>query len=187
MRDRIRNGFTIVEMLMVVAVLAVLMGIVGTAATSAIRQARSRKAKALQQCVQVGVATYYAQKGYWPPKSGKIQQLADKGIENGKSSYTLTDAEYDAVMTEIATVSVKGKNAVPVMDVNGLIVAQKGVANRRDASGREFREAIKKRKRASPMKLSDMAFGYQESSHGYFRRFRMTYNAASDSVTVDLQ
>ena len=188
MRNRIRSGFTIVEMLVVIAVLAVLVGIVGTAATSAIRQARSRKAKALQQCVEVGIATYYAQKGYWPPKSGKIQQMADKGVDNGKSSYTLTDAEYDAVMTELAKVSVKGKSAVPVMDITGLIVAPSAAANRKGTTGQEFREAVKKHKKhGSTLTLSQMVFGYQESSRGQFRRFRITYNAASDSVKVELQ
>lgn len=185
MRNRIRNGFTIVEMLMVVAVLAVLMGIVGTAASSAIRQARSRKAVALQQCVQVGIATYHAQKGHWP---GKLKNLAENG-GGDESVHELSVDDYDGVMLELAKVSVQGKNA-PVMDVSGLIVARKGLAgkdyrNPPKASGQEFREAVKQgKKRGAPVALNDMAFGYQESSHGYFRRFHITYNADSDSVTV---
>ena len=40
MKLRKKRGFTIVEMLMVIAVLAVLTGIVATAATSVIRKSR---------------------------------------------------------------------------------------------------------------------------------------------------
>ena len=59
-----RNGFTIVEMLMVIGVLAILTGIVTVAATSAIRQARVRRADALANILQNGIATFYAQNGY---------------------------------------------------------------------------------------------------------------------------
>jgi prepilin-type N-terminal cleavage/methylation domain-containing protein len=68
---RARKGFTIVELLMVIAVLAVLMGIVSTAATSVIRKARTRENEALRSALQAGIATYCQQEGYWPPgKSG---------------------------------------------------------------------------------------------------------------------
>ena len=43
-----RRGFTIVEMLMVIAVLGILLGIVTTAASSAIRQARVKRAEAMR-------------------------------------------------------------------------------------------------------------------------------------------
>ena len=51
-----------------------------------------------------------------------------------------------------------------------------------------IRDAIKKkRKHGSTLTLSEMAFGYQESSRGYFRRFHIFYNEESDSVSVDTQ
>lgn len=201
MNRRSRSGFTIVEMLMVVAVLAVLTGIVGTAASSAIRQARSRRGEALRGIVQSGIATYYAQKGEWPVK--KLQNWAESGVEDSAKSKARTehqagrqkkplprldDSDYDDLMRELARVSTKGSSAVPVMDVSGLIVVRKGDAGKKNAFGQEFREAVKKHKKhGSTLTLSDMVFGYQESSKGLFRRFHVYYNDASDSVTVERQ
>ena len=41
-----RRGFTIIELVMVIAILGILLGIVTTAAANSIKQARSRKAEA---------------------------------------------------------------------------------------------------------------------------------------------
>ena len=51
-----KKGFTIVELLMVIAILGVLLGIVTTAATASIRQSRERQAKAMQNTLQNGIA-----------------------------------------------------------------------------------------------------------------------------------
>lgn len=201
--NRSKSGFTIVEMLVVVAVLAVLTGIVGTAASSAIRQARNRRTTALKQLVEVGIATYYAQKGWWPPKGGKLDKWASDGVSQSDKSTAdsesrsgrqkkglprLQDSDYDRMMRELVSVSIKGSGAVPVLDPTGLIVASSGAASKRNSYGQEFRDAVKKhRKHGSTLSLSDMVFGYQESSRGYFRRFHVFYNEESDSVTVDTQ
>ena len=37
------------------------------------------------------------------------------------------------------------------------------------------------------LKVSEMVFGYTEPKYGRFRRFKVKYNADSDSVTVDLK
>ena len=203
MINRSKSGFTIVEMLMVVAVLAVLTGIVGTAASSAIRQARNRRTTALKQLVEVGISTYYAQKGWWPPKGGKLDKWAKDGVDQGdkdraaseyrsgrqkKGLPRLDDTDYDKVMSEIVGVSIRGSGAVPVMDPMGLIVAPSSAASRKNTYGQEFRDAVKKRrKHGSTLTLSEMVFGYQEGSKGYFRRFHIFYNEESDSVSVDTQ
>jgi prepilin-type N-terminal cleavage/methylation domain-containing protein len=64
--NRLKQGFTIVEVLVVIAVLAILMGIVTTAASSAIKQARDRRASAMKVTLQAGLATYYARENKWP-------------------------------------------------------------------------------------------------------------------------
>ena len=61
-----RRGFTIIELVMVIAILGILLGIVTTAAAGAIRQAREKKADACCAVVQAAFETYYAQKGEWP-------------------------------------------------------------------------------------------------------------------------
>ena len=180
-----RSGFTIVEMLMVIAVLAVLMGIVGTAASSAVRNARGRKAEALRSLVQVGIATYHAQKGCWPPENGKLDDLSGRGVEAGKSSIYLDDTDYDKLMTELVTVSMKGRSAVPVIDPTGLIVVDNGSASKPGSSGQEFRQVVKKRKHGSTLQLNKMVFGYQDPATGGFCRFRVRYNGETDSISVE--
>lgn len=182
---RRRGGFTIVEMLMVVAVLGVLITIVTTAASSAMRQARDRKASALKATVRSGILAYKNQKGYYPPKSGALQKWADNGLNGGKHVDYLSDSEYDQMMREIVSVSIKGTAATPVLDPTGLLVIGAGGAGRKNVHGQEFKEAVKKNKaHGSTLTLSSMSFGYPESSQGYFRRFVVKYNADTDDVTV---
>lgn len=177
MRNAVRKGFTIVEMLMVLGIIAVLLGLVTSAATSAIKHARDHKASACQQIIQAGIASYRAQLGEWP---GRLKSLSENGVPNNKRYYTLETSEYDQVISEVVKESVNG-NGTPLMDVNGLIVAPK---SSNGSWGIEFREAVKKQKKhGGKIKVSDMAFGYQDSS-GHFHRFTITYNPDADNVTV---
>ena len=94
MKLRKKRGFTIVEMLMVIAVLAVLTGIVATAATSVIRKSRVRKNEALRVALQAGIATYYQQEGYWPPdRSGKLQEWSRDGLDSSAKNRKWSDGE----------------------------------------------------------------------------------------------
>ncbi len=195
-----KKGFTIVEMLMVIAVLAVLTGIVTTAATSAIRQARSRKADALRDVLQNGISAYYAQRGYWPPKSGQLQKWADDGLDSkykskGQHVVALDDNAYDEMMQALVKDCVNA-SASPVMDVGNLAAARKTAAAQTDddgyprCTGRELRQylgALKAKggSSGSVLKVSEMVFGYTDAKTGRFRRFTVKYNADSDSVTVE--
>lgn len=182
---RLKKGFTIVEMLMVIAILAVLTGLITTAATSAIRNARKNKADAAKTMIQAGIATYYAQNDYWPPKSGELNKLARDGDTEGKTAVYLSEKEYDVVMSELAAISA-GKNAAsPVIDLTGLQVATKSAASRKNGTGLEYREAVKQnRAHGKTISLGDMVFGYAEPKTGYFKRFVIKYNIAADSVEV---
>ena len=37
------------------------------------------------------------------------------------------------------------------------------------------------------MKTGEMYFGYPESEHGWFRRFKMVYSVPGDTITVSKQ
>ena len=85
-----KRGFTIIELVMVIAIMGILLGIVTTAASGAIRQARVRKAEACCRVVQAAFETYYAQKGEWP---GGIESkiTGDQANSEGREGYTDTD------------------------------------------------------------------------------------------------
>ena len=128
--------------------------------------------------IQAGIATYRSQNGEWP---GPLKGYAENGLSGGRRNYTLNDSEYDQVLTELVKESVNSSAANPMMDVTGLIASPKGGNG---SWGVEFREAIKKQhKHGGTIKLSNMAFGYL-SQGGKFSRFKITYNADSDHVTV---
>lgn len=187
-------------MLMVIAVLAVLMGIVATAATSVIRKSRERKNEALRVALQTGIATFYQQKGYWPPAdSGCLQTWADKGITtaalkrewgNGVNIANLDPKEYDELMMFFVKECLNStKN--PYMDASGFTAVRASVAAASDYKkelspcfGEEVRSWVAKQRAGSAPKSSEMTFGYSNSEKGYFRRFIISYNADSDSVTV---
>ena len=205
MKLRKKRGFTIVEMLMVIAVLAVLTGIVATAATSVIRKSRVRKNEALRVALQAGIATYYQQEGYWPPsRNGKLQDWSRDGLDSsaknrkwsdGERVANLESDEYDELVRHLV-VRCLNASGNPIMDVSGLAATRK-----RDADGKkdkdenpmcyseDVRSWVAKQRarnsRGSTPKSGEMTFGYSNSEKGYFRRFIICYNADSDSVTVE--
>ncbi len=204
-----KRGFTIVEMLMVIAVLAVLTGIVVTAATSVIRKSRVRRNEALRAALQTGIATYYQQLGYWPPsKNGVLQQWSDDGINSSrkinnsdKDSYRkgnidrLDDDAYDKVMVAImrSCLNAKGNK---IMDLSSFTTILQDLAKHKDNDdnptgfGKDVRSWVSSGKAkgdaAEAVKIEDMTLGYATSNgKGRFRRFRIYYNADSDNVVVD--
>ena len=209
MKLRGKRGFTIVEMLMVIAVLAVLTGIVATAATSVIRKSRERKTEALCAALQTGIATFYQQQGYWPPsRSGTLQKWADDGLEssartrkwsNGGNVANLEPREYDELMQTLVKECLNASGN-PVMDVSGFTATTQDAANKTSSDAQErkdgnpgcFGEEVRswvakqqaKNSRGSTPKSNQMTFGYSNSRKGHFRRFIIYYNADSDSVTV---
>jgi len=197
-----RSGFTIVEMLVVIAVLAVLMGLVGTAATAAIRNARGKRADAMKRAWQAAITSYYAQKGEWPGA------LEDKAKNSKETVVDLEDTDLNSVFQEIVKESIDKAN--PLIDVSALYVcrnakvigcndlheersphneleenAQGGCSkvhfcgNLNCSGGMDFNEA-----RARNVSISSMAFGYPGKRYGKFRRYYIRYNTQTDTVTV---
>lgn len=183
MATKSRRAFTIVELMMVVGIIAVLMTIVTTAAGSAIRGARSQKADALVQMVQVGLETYYAQKEDWPGAFGsKVRNGIQSNISGDDDNYLLSDSEADECIAEMVKESVKGN---PLLDVTGLFVCRSENANSSQAVGMDFMDAVRGTKRSpKKMKVAEMAFGYPNASDGKFRRFKIVYSIPADSITV---
>lgn len=201
---RRRNGFTIIEMLVVIAILAVLLGIVGTAATAAVRNARVKRGNAMKRAWQGAITSYYAQKGEWP---GALESIAKS---SNKTIVDLNDGELNQVFQAVAKQSMEQAN--PLIDVSALYVCRNSSVigcndlhgencphNELDAEfhpngscsknhfcgnlncqgGLDFTKA-----RAAGVGISSMAFGYPGKYHGKFRRYYIRYNTQTDSVTV---
>lgn len=195
-----KKGFTIVELLVVIGILAILATIVVIAASGAMKNARGKRADAMRSALQTALDTYYAQVGEWP---SVIEQRASNMND---TSYSFSPTEIDKIFQEVVgkAYGKGGGEKSMLIDVSALFVANSSKLknsgwgcndnhkNKRDSnfcgnkncvSGMDFTEAVKKGAK-NRISLSQMAFGYQGTEEGRFRRFKISYNGATDSVKV---
>ena len=197
-----KRGFTIVEMLVVIAIIAILAGAITVGVNGMFYKSRLGRAKSMRAILQSGLETFYARSGEWPDP---IQKLSDGGSLD-KDAILLSDSEADECFRQIVRASAR-KNANPVMDPSALYVT---VANSREGCSdihRNWEDAVRygvigdnDRKCSNCMlgrdftdsakagnKIASMSFGYQGPNHGRFCRFRLYYYPKSDTVKVLLQ
>ena len=200
MKKTKRSGFTIVEMLTVVAVISILVTLVTKASVSSIKNSREKRSKVMAAAIEMGIATFHQQKGKWPKaiedyaESGEKPKAAawtfhsdacDKRAEAGADG--LSANEVDSVIREVVEESGKGN---PLFDVSGLVVTRASNApttwhgnnygDSKHVASYTFAEA-----RHRGIDVSNMAFGYQRRRDGSFRRFRIFYSPDTDSVKVE--
>jgi prepilin-type N-terminal cleavage/methylation domain-containing protein len=189
-----KRGFTIIELIMVLAIIAILLTVVVTALASSIQQARRRRSESACAVVQAGLATFYAQKDRWPGAIGEKIRSGSLGSrtnsegyygENNPNLIVLTAEEVREMIREMVRETKRGN---PIMDISGLFVSRdRGDANGK-GRGMDFREAIRGTKQSKKkMSLSEMHFGYPEAARGYFRRFKVTYSIPTDTMKVGQQ
>lgn len=197
-----RRGFTLVEMLIVIAVIGVLGGIITTAAVGAIKNGRSKRADAMCVALEQGIAAYYAQEGKWPDRIESAASNMDS------DTYTFNPDETDEIFQDVVGCGFgKGhaKHKAMLVDATALFVCDRtSVGNDRRGcydnhtnkkstatycagkgcrNGIDFAEATRKGGKVH-IPFSQMAFGFQGPENGKFCRFWITYNGQSDSVKV---
>lgn len=197
---RTRRGFTLVEMLAVVAVLGILATIIIASTTSLLKQGRSKRANAMRVMLEQAIATFYAQTGEWPQE---IESAAKQ--DEDEAVVYFTAKQCDSIFREVIGKGYgKSGDKSMMIDTSGLFVCNASrVGNGGDGCndnhsddtkqnycggrgcglGMDFKTAVtRSSKRYVP--FENMAFGYAGSQEGHFCRFWITYNRRTDKVSV---
>ena len=172
-----KRGFTIVELMVVIAVIAILATLVTKAAQSSIREAREKDGRIMAEAIRMGIANYHAQTGDWP---GKIENYAESGKSpSGNPGHpgALSKEDADEAIRQVIK---EGGSGNPLIDASGLFVASLTAADAKHGFGLKYGDA-----RRQGVSLENMAFGYQRKRDGEFRRFLIKYDPTNDTVSVE--
>ena len=173
-----KRGFTIIELLMVVAIIAVLATLVTTASVATMRSSRAKRREAMRIAWEAAIATYHAQDANekWPSAIESLAASADSGV--------LSESQAQEVFREIVKKSIGASGTKnPLIDPGGLFVAASGATDGK-STGLAFTDALHGGPHRRKIGVSRMEFGYQGRKSGRFRRFNIIYHAETDTVKV---
>ena len=188
------RGFTIVELMVVIAIISILMTLLFSGVRGAMSSARERRTSALCNAVQSGLAAYHAQYDEWPGRLGgyvKSDNVPDRpnkegpGNSHDPNKLVLEAAEVREMVKALVDEARKGN---PLVDVAGLYVSRSPGEAQDKGYGMDFVTAVRGSSRSKKrMTTSEMYFGYPDRDTGRFRRFKMVYSIPTDSLSVSTQ
>lgn len=184
-----RKGFTLIELMAVVAIIGVLLGMVMSVAANSIKISRKQKTEAICKIVTQGILTYREQKDEWPGSfTGTGSKSNTDGVNNRNNPdrLHLEPDQVRAMIKDIVEETVMKGN--PLLDVSGLFVSRDPGDENGRSYGLDFRDAVHGTKESPvKMKIAEMYYGYPEENYGYFRHLNMVYSRPTDSMEVTKQ
>ncbi|MFA7172821.1 MAG: type II secretion system protein [Kiritimatiellia bacterium] len=164
-RKNAKKGFTIVEMLVVVAVMAIIATLATGAVMKSMRTMRDKRADAMVSGLQMALNNYRAQQNKWPFDHAKDM----KKVGNSQTLYRAEGENNAAVFTEMFKSTGSSKSSY--IDPSAMLTRVNGA-----------RMSVKK---ALEQGKTDLPLGYPAPENtSEFKFFTVEYNLETDSVKV---
>lgn len=164
-----RCGFTIMEMMVVVAVMAIIASLVTGAAVKAIKSSRYKRIQATKVVLQAAIENYHAQEGEWPFDLHQMYQSTKK-----KSLYYAYDQTHPRINVDNSVVFNKMlSSTTPYLDGSALLARVNG------------RRMTVQQALANHESKSEICIGYPNPANTkQFFLYAVRYNSDTDSVNV---
>ena len=164
-RNRARGGFTILELLIVVAIIAIIATLATGAAIKAMKQSRERRVEVMANGLEIALANYRAQENEWPfDLSDCVQDF------NDRTRYWI-HGKYNVNAFKKLMHGGGGSSKTVYLDAGAYLVTAQG--------------ARMTLKAALDQKKSEIAIGYPlPSNTDRFCHYCLCYNPLTDTVKV---
>jgi len=174
-----KRGFSLIELLMVIAVMAVIATLTIGGVTKSIQASREKRVDTMCDSLRLALITYRAQEGRWPCR-------LDPGTKNGTQ---IADSDDPADVTMNRVVYSREENR----KVFAPLIPQRGTKKGYYISTAEFLtkiggEGVIPLREAVDKGISQPPLGYANpKNQSEFMYFRVEFNLLTDSVVVQRQ